>query len=336
MGRIVNFGEIMLRLTPPGHTRFVQAERFDIVYGGTEANVAVALAQWDMDSCLVTRLPAHELGQAAVNFLRRYGVDTTFIARGGERIGVYYLEQGASQRSSKVIYDRARSAFAQATEDAFDWDAILAGADWFHFTGITAALGAPLAGMCLAACKQARARGVTVSCDINYRKNLWREAEAGATLEKIMPYVDVCIANEEQARVLFGIACPDEAADLQAKSRYAAEQLHARFGCRYVALTLRSGASADNNTIGAMLYDGETHLVSRFYDVHIVDRVGGGDAFDAGLIYGLCKGLPARDALDFAMASDALKHSIPGDTNHVCAEEVWALAHGDGSGRVQR
>jgi len=341
MKRVVTLGEIMLRLAPPGFARFVQTDGFDASYGGGEANVAVALANFGLEAAFVTKLPAHEMGQAAVNALRRYGVDTRHIVRGGNRIGIYFLERGANQRASKVIYDRAGSAIAEATADEFDWDAIFDGADWFHFTGITPAISPEAAALCLAAAQAARAKNISVSCDLNYRKNLWTKAQANETMAKLMPYVTHCIANEEDAADVFNIHAP--ATDINAGALNhdgyidVAKQLTARFGFAQVAITLRQSLSASHNNWGALLYDGTAAHFSPTYEItDIVDRVGGGDSFGAGLIYGLLNGFAPADALHFAVAASCLKHSIEGDFNHVSVAEVKALAAGNASGRVQR
>ncbi len=340
MKRIVTFGEIMLRLAPEGYMRFVQSDLFGATYGGGEANVAVSLANFGMDACFVTKLPKHDIGQAAVNALRRYGVDTSAIVRGGDRVGIYYLEKGASQRPSKVIYDRAGSAIAKASANDFDWESIFAGVNWFHFTGITPALGDNVADLCLAACKAAKAKGVTVSCDLNYRKNLWSREKAGQVMAGLMEYVDVCIANEEDAGDVFGIKA--EGTDITGGKishegyKSVAKQLGDRFGFSKVAITLRESISANDNNWAAMLYDGKEYYFSKKYAVHIVDRVGGGDSFGAGLIYATLNDMEPQQALEFAVAASALKHTIEGDFNQVSVDEAAKLAGGDGSGRVQR
>lgn len=340
MKRIVTFGEIMLRLAPPGFTRFVQTESFGATYGGGEANVAVSLANFGMDAAFVTKLPGHEMGQAAVNSLRRYGVDISLITRGGSRIGIYYLEKGASQRPSKVIYDRAGSSIAAAKPEDFNWDAILSDADWFHFTGITPALGDTVAGICLEACRAAKERGITVSCDLNYRKNLWSREKAGEVMASLMPYVNVCIANEEDASDVFGIHAAKTDVTKGELDREAykevARKLSERFGFKKVAITLRQSHSASDNSWAGMLYDGQDYCFSKTYPVRIVDRVGGGDSFGAGLIYATLSGYDSRRIIEFAVAASCLKHSIEGDFNHVSVDEVSKLAGGDASGRVQR
>ncbi len=340
MKKVVTFGELMLRLAPEGYYRFVQAEKFGATYGGGEANVAVSLSNFGLDAAFVTKLPKHDIGQAAVNSLRKFGVDTSKITRGGDRVGIYYLEKGASQRPSKVVYDRAGSAIATASKEDFDWDAIFEGVEWFHFTGITPALGDGVAEICLEACKAAKAKGITISCDLNYRKNLWTREKAGQVMAGLMEYVDVCIANEEDASDVFGIkaANTDVTTGKVNHEGYkdVAKQLADRFGFKKVAITLRGSISANDNNWAAMLYDGDNYYFSKNYLIHIVDRVGGGDSFGAGLIYSQLMGYDAQASIEFAVAASCLKHSIEGDFNMVSVDEVTKLAGGDGSGRVQR
>ncbi len=338
--RVITFGEIMLRLAPEGYTRFVQAESYGATYGGGEANVAVSLANFGLDTAFVTKLPKHEIGQAGVNSLRRYGVDTSFITRGGNRVGIYYLEKGASQRPSKVIYDRANSAIAEAGAEDFDWNKIFEGADWFHFTGITPALNDNIAAICLEACKAAKERNITISCDLNYRNKLWSKEKAGQVMSELCKYVDVCIANEEDAADVFGIRA-DNTDVTSGKVNHegykaVAKQLADRFGFKHVAITLRGSISANDNNWAAMLYDGKDYYFSKSYLIHIVDRVGGGDSFGAGLIYSLINDFAPQETIEFAVAASCLKHSIEGDFNQVSLDEVRKLAGGDGSGRVQR
>ena len=340
MKRIITFGEIMLRLNPEGYGRFVQAEKFEASYAGGEANVAVSLANYGMDAAFVSKVPAHEIGQCAVNALRKYGVDTRHMVRGGERLGTYYVEKGASQRPSKVIYDRAYSAISLAEPADFDWDAIFDGADWFHWTGITPALGGNLPAICLAACKAAKKRGITVSCDLNYRKKLWTTQQAQKVMSELVTYVDVCIANEEDAKDVFGIeaAHTDITAGKLDHSAYAqvAKTITERFGCKQVAITLRSSISSFDNDWAAMLYTGGKAYYSPTYRIHIVDRVGGGDSFAGGLIYSLLSGKDPQAAIHFAVAASCLKHTIEHDFNLVTVAEVEALAAGNASGRIQR
>jgi 2-dehydro-3-deoxygluconokinase len=340
MAKVVTFGEIMLRLAPEGYTRFLQADKFNATFGGGEANVAVSLANFGIDAAFVTKLPQNEIGQAAVNSLRKFGVNTSFITRGGERTGIYFLEKGASQRPSKVIYDRAGSAISKASAADFDWDKIFDGANWFHFTGITPALGDNVAAICETAAKTAKSKGLTVSCDINYRKNLWSKQKANEVMTALMNYVDICISNEEDASDVFGINA--ENTDITGgkidKEGYksVAKQLKDKFGFKQVAITLRGSISASENNWAAMLYDGKEFYFSKNYLIRIVDRVGGGDSFGAGLIYSSLKGFEPQKAIDFAVAASCLKHSIEGDFNMVTVDEVNKLAGGDASGRVQR
>ncbi len=338
--KVITLGEIMLRLAPEGYYRFVQADTFGATYGGGEANVAVSLANYGFDVKFVTKLPAHEIGQAAVNALRKYGVDTSYIARGGNRVGIYFLEKGASQRPSKVIYDRAGSSMATATSADFNWAEIFDGAEWFHFTGITPALNAEVAAICLEACKAAKAAGVKISCDLNYRNKLWSKEKAGEVMDELCKYVDVCIANEEDAADVFGIKAADTDVTKGAVNhegyKDVAKQLADRFGFEKVAITLRESLSANDNNWSAMLYDGTDYFFSKKYKMHIVDRVGGGDSFGGGLICAMLNGYDSQGVIEFAVAASCLKHSIEGDFNMVSMEEVQKLAGGDGSGRVQR
>ena len=338
--KVVTFGEIMLRLAPNGYYRFFQDDQMQATFGGGEANVAVSLANFGLDSVYVTKLPDHAIGQAAINSLRYFGVDTSKITRGGERVGIYYLEKGASQRGSVCIYDRKYSAIQQADINDFDWDDIFDGADWFHFTGITPALGENLVEICKIACKKAKEKGVKISCDLNYRGKLWTREEARKAMTELCQYVDVCISNEEDAKDVFGIEA--ENTDITGgklnKEGYksVAKQLADKFNFEKVAITLRSSISANDNDWAAMLYDGDDYYFSKEYHLHIVDRVGGGDSFGAGLIYALLSGKQSKDAIEFAVAASALKHSIEGDFNRVSVKEVEKLAGGDASGRVQR
>ena len=338
--RVVTFGEIMMRLNPEGYYRFVQADKFEASYAGGEANVAVSLANYGMDASFVTKLPDNPLGCAARNEVRRFGVDTKDIVWGGPRLGLYFVEKGASQRGSKVVYDRAGSSIALATRKDFDWAKIFRGATWFHFTGITPALGGECPAICLDALKYAKAHRITVSCDLNYRGKLWSKAEAGKCMAKLVPYVDVLIANEADAADVFGIV--GKGSDVESgkldKQGYVsvAEQLVKRFGCKKVAITLRTSLSAFDNKWAGMLYDGKKAFFSNEYNVHIVDRVGGGDSFGGGLIQALATGRKPQAAIDFAVAASCLKHSIEHDFNHVTVAEVETLAAGNGTGRVQR
>lgn len=340
MAKVVTFGELMLRLAPNGYYRFFQNDQMQATFGGGEANVAVSLANYGIDSVYVTKLPAHAIGQAAVNSLRQFGVDTSKIVRGGERVGIYYLEKGASQRGSVCIYDRAYSAIQMAKPDDFNWNDIFEGADWFHFTGITPALGENLVEICKEACIEAKKRGIKISCDLNYRGKLWTREQARVAMTELCKYVDVCISNEEDAKDVFGIEA--ENTDIYGGKlnhegyKSVAKQLAEKFGFEKVAITLRSSISASDNDWAGMLYDGENYCFSKSYHLHIVDRVGGGDSFGGGLIYALLNEKSTQDAIEFAVAASALKHSVEGDYNRVSVAEVEKLAGGDGSGRVQR
>lgn len=342
MSKFVTFGEIMMRLNPEGYLRFVQAERFEASYAGGEANVAVSLANFGLDASFVTKLPANPLGESARNEVRRFGVDTSSIVWGGPRLGLYFVEKGASQRASKVVYDRAGSSIALAKRADFDWPKILKGAKWFHFTGITPALGGELPAICLDALKACRAKGVTVSCDLNYRGKLWTREEAGRCMARLVPYADVLVANEADAADVFGIRA--EGTDVDSgrldKDGYVsvARKLAERFGAKKVAITLRTSISASDNKWAGMLYDAKSRkaFFSTEYAVRIVDRVGGGDSFCGGLVYALATGRRDQAAIDFAVAASCLKHSIEHDFNHVSVQEVESLAAGNASGRVQR
>lgn len=340
MKKIVTLGEIMLRLSTPGNKRFVQSDSFDAVFGGGEANVAVSCANYGHEVYFVSKLPEHEIGQSAINALRKYGVKTDYIARGGDRIGIYYLETGASMRPSKVIYDRAHSAIAEASATDFDFDKIMEGASWFHWSGITPAISEKAARLTELACQAAKRHHVTVSVDLNFRKKLWTKEQAQAVMRPLMQYVDVCIGNEEDAELCLGFK-PD--ADVVGgktdaegyKSIFAA--MADEFGFKYVISTLRESFSASHNGWKAMIYNGKEFYVSKRYDITpIIDRVGGGDAFSGGIIHGLLTMETQAEALEFAVAASALKHTINGDFNLVSEEEVKALAGGDASGRVQR
>ena len=341
MAKVVTLGEIMLRLSTPGNSRFVQSDSFDVVYGGGEANVAVSCANYGHDAYFVTKLPTHEIGQCAVNALRKYGVHTNYIARGGDRVGIYYLETGASMRASKVIYDRANSAIAEADPKDFDFDKIMEGADWFHWSGITPAISDKAAELTKLACEAAKRHGVIVSVDLNFRKKLWTSEKAISIMRPLMQYVDVCIGNEEDAELCLGFK-PE--ADVTGGKTDAAgykaifKEMAEKFGFKYVVSTLRESFSATHNGWKALIYNGKEFYESKRYDINpIIDRVGGGDSFSGGLIHGLLTySTDQGKALEFAVAASALKHTIPGDFNLVSASEVEGLAGGDASGRVQR
>ena len=339
MAKVITFGEIMLRLSPAGTGRFVQSDAFDVIYGGGEANVAVSCANYGDAAYFVSKLPAHEIGQAAVNSLRRYGVNTDYIARGGDRVGIYYCETGSAMRPSKVIYDRAGSAIAEADPADFDFDKIMEGADWFHWSGITPAISDKAAELTKLACQAAKRHGVTVSCDLNYRKKHWTTEKAQSIMTPLMEYVDVCITNEEDAEKCLGFK-PDsdvEAGNTDASGYHAIfTQMMEKFGFTLMASTLRESYSASDNGWKALIYDGNEFYESKHYRITpIVDRVGGGDSFSGGLIHGMLKFKDPKKALEFAVAASALKHEIYGDYNLVSEEEALALAEGNANGRVQ-
>jgi 2-dehydro-3-deoxygluconokinase len=341
--KVVTFGEIMLRLSTPSYQRFVQSANFDINFGGGEANVAVSLSNFGFDSYFVTKLPKHEIGQAAVNNLRKYGVKTDYIIRDGNRIGIYFLETGASQRASKVIYDRSNSSVTALRNNEIDWDKVFDDAKWFHWTGITPALGKNLQESLLTACKTAKRKGVTVSADLNFRAKLWSEKEAQAVMIPLMEFVDVCISNEEDAEKSLGFKAGTtniENAELDEEGYFSlVKELKKQFGFKAVAITLRESFSASMNGWSAVMHDDKDckePYRSKRYEIQIVDRVGGGDSFSAGLIYGLLKMNDTKDALEFAVAASCLKQTIPGDFNFVSISEIEKLSKGSGSGRVER
>lgn len=341
--KVVTFGEIMLRLSTHGFTRFVQSQSYDATYGGGEANVAVALANYGLNSFFVTKLPEHEIGQSAVNHVRRFGVDVRYIARGGERVGIYFLETGASQRASKVVYDRAHSAITLALPEDFDWDEIFKDAEWFHWTGITPALGSNAISILTEALKVAVFKKIKVSCDLNFRKKMWSTKEAQSVMIPLMEYVDVCIANEEDAEKCLGESAGEtdvESAIIDEVGYFKlAKHLKEKYNFKTVAITLRESLSASRNMWSALLLDSKDCAEpyrSKKYDIQIIDRVGGGDSFASGLIYGLLKKENSKEALEFAVAASCLKQTIPGDFNLVSIDEVEKLLKGDGSGRVER
>ena len=338
--KVVTFGELMLRLEPPGYLRFVQTENLSATFGGAEANVAISLANFGVDSCYVTKLPSHEIGQAAVNSLRKFGVNTQYIVRGGPRVGIYYNERGASQRGSKCIYDRAGSSIQLSKPEDFDWKQIMQGAFWFHITGITPALGPNLVQSCIEAAEEAHKAGATVSLDLNYRAKLWSREEANKAMTELCKYVDICIANEDDAADVFGIKAENTdttKGELSTEGyKSVARQLMEKFAFKKVAITLRTSINANRNDWQALLYDGKDFFFSKKYEIWIVDRVGGGDSFTAGLIYSLLSGKPSQEAVEFAVAASCLKHTIEGDFNMVSVAEVEKLASGNASGRIQR
>ena len=340
MAKIVTMGEIMLRLSSPGNSRFIQSDSFDVNYGGGEANVAVSLQNYGDEAYFVSKVPEHEIGQAAINSLRRFGVNTDYVVRGGNRLGIYYLETGCSLRPSKVIYDRAHSSISEAQPSDFDFDTIFKGMRGFHWSGITPALSDNAAECVRQACIAAKKAGVIISCDLNYRKKLWTPEKAQSVMRPLMQYVDICIGNEEDAEMCLGYR-PD--ADVENGKTDASgyrgifRKMVKEFGFRYVIGTLRESFTASNNGWKAMIYNGDLFYVSHRYEIHpIVDRVGGGDAFSAGIIHCLANGISQEKALEFAVAASALKHTIPGDVNMVSLAEVESLMNGNGNGRVER
>ena len=338
--KVVTLGEIMLRLSTPDYKRFVQSDSFDVTYGGGEANVAAALCNYGLNGTFVTKVPNNPIGQSAINHLRRYGVDTQFIVRGGDRLGIYFLESGASMRASQVLYDRAGASIAEVELDEFDFDKILEGADWFHTTGITPALSDKAAAVAEAALRTAKAKGITTSIDLNYRKKLWSKEKAREVMTKLCKWVDVCIGNEEDADTTLGFKA--EGTDVTKgelnlegyKSVF--KQMNEKFGFTYIASTLRESHSASDNGWSALVYDGNDFYHTKNYEVRIVDRVGSGDSFASGFIFGLVTGMSLSESAEFGVAASALKHTIPGDLNHATLKEVKELMKGDGSGRVQR
>lgn len=340
MNKVIGFGDYIVRLNPPGYLRFTQAESFEINYTGAEANVLASLSWLGIETEFVTKLPENDIAKSGVAMLRKLGVGTRHIAYGGERIGVFYLEKGASQRPSRIVYDRKHTSIATASAEDFDWDEIMKGGSRFHFTGITPGLGKNMPLICAAACKAAKKHGLSISCDLNYRKSLWTPEEARETMAGLLQYVDLLIANEEDSEKVLGIKAKDTNIISGKLSRdgYAevAENICGAYGVKAVGVTLRESTSASDNVWSAMLYSGGKPYFSKKYHIHIVDRVGGGDAFAAGLIYGAEKGFGPQTQIEFAAAASCLKHTVEKDYNLVTVDEILFLMGGDGSGRVQR
>lgn len=338
--KAVFFGELLMRLATRRYERFVQSSEFEVGYTGAEANAAVSLANFGLDAYVMSVVPDTEIGQACINFVRRFGVNTDYVVRRGPRLGTFYLETGASQRPSKVIYDRAGSSITQLSPGQVNWDEVFAGKDWFHWSGTAPALSDSMAATTLEACQAARKHGLMVSCDLNYRRKLWSPDKARRTMTELMQYVDVLIGNEEDSAIVLGVEAKgvDVAAGSLDAERYkeVAGELHQRFGFKYVATTLRESISASENGWSCLLSDGSQCYLSRKYRIWIVDRVGGGDSFSGGLIYGLLSGMSSQETVEFAAAASCLKHSIHGDFNQVSRDEVLALIGGSGSGRIQR
>lgn len=340
--RVVTFGEILLRLAPIGYKKLFQGEILESTFCGSEANVAVSLANYGVDVAFVSKVPSNEVGQAAINSLRYFGVDVSRIVRGGERLGLYYLEKGASQRPSKVIYDRAGSAIGDASLNDFDWDNIFDGCKWFHFSGINPALSDEMHEICVEACNVAKKKGIMISCDLNFRKKLWSNEKANKLMSQLMTYVDVCIGNEEDTHSVFGIEAENTNVYKGVINHEGylkvAEEVSKKFGCKYVAITMRESLSASLNNWSGMLYSSEVNecYYSKEYSINIVDRVGSGDSFAAGLIYSFAQNMNHNKAIDFAVGASCLKHSIEGDYNRVGVLDIENLISGDSSGRVQR
>lgn len=341
VGTFVGFGDLLMRLEPPDHQRFVQASSFQVGFTGAEANAAVLLAGLGVPARVASRVPDSPIGQACVNFLRRYGLDTSTVVRGGERLGIFFAETGAAQRASTIVYDRAHSSFATSGPADYDWSAILDGAAWLHFSGTAPALGESVRGALREGLQQARDQGVTVSCDLNYRARMWSPEQASAEMTRLAPFIDVLFGNEEDAATVFGVKARGSdvtKGELPVDSYQAvAEQLMQTYGFGTVATSLRTSISASHNRWAGMMSTPNGHHVSRTYDVTpIVDRVGGGDSFAGGLVFGLLRGDEPQDCVEFAAAASCLKHSIPGDLDLVSEDEVRSLVAGDGSGRVRR
>ncbi len=338
--KIIGFGDLLVSFNPDGYRRFIQSDTFRVNYTGAEANVLASLSQFGLETSLVTRIPRNPISECAVSYLRKYNIGTDFIKYGGDRIGVIYTERGAAQRPSRVVYDRMHTAICEITPEMLDWEEIFKDAQWFHFTGITAALSDSTAACCLEACKVAKTKGITISCDLNYRKKLWSEEKAKRIMSELVRYVDILIANEEDADKVLGIKSQDTDVETGKLNRTGyidvARQICCEYGCRKIGISLRQSISASDNVWNAMLYDGEQAFFSKEYKIHIVNRVGGGDSFAAGLIYSLINDYSSQKCIDFATAASCLKHSIEEDFNLVSAEEVEALMSGSGSGRVQR
>lgn len=340
MKKIVGFGDYIVRLNPEGYLRFIQADKFVVNYTGAEANVCVSLSMLGADSEFVTKLPDNAIAHVSLATLKKFGVRTDHIAFGGERMGLYYCEKGASQRPSKIVYDRKFTSFADCRYEDFDWDAIFEGASFFHITGITPAISKTLPEVCIKACEKAKSMGLTISCDLNYRKNLWTEAEARACMSQIMKYVDILVANEEDADKVLGIKAKGSDVEHGQFERESyvdvAQQICKTYGTKMVAVTLRRSISASENEWSGMLYTGGKPYYSKKYMIHLVDRVGGGDSFTAGLLYSLANGYEPQHTIEFAAAASCLKQTMELDFNLASADEVERLVQGDASGRVQR
>lgn len=340
--KVLSFGEILLRLASPGYTKLFQKDNLECTFCGGEANVAVSLSVFGVESAFLTKLPDNDLGKAAVNSMRYFGVDTSRIIYGNGRMGLYFLEKGASQRPSKVLYDREFSAISLAKREDFNWDSIFEGINWFHWTGINPALSDNLIEIVRDALIAAKKKGIIVSCDLNYRGKLWRPEKAKKVMTTLMPFVDVCIANEEDADKVLGISSPDTCVESGNLNRsgyeFAAKEICEKYGCKYAAITLRESYNASVNGWSAMLFSADKNkaFYSKKYDIQIIDRVGAGDSFSAGIIYGIINGKSEQDIIEFATAASCIKHTIEGDYNRTTVEEVDSLVNNGGNGRVQR
>ncbi len=338
--KVVTFGEIMMRLNPPNHRRFAQTDVFEVTYGGAESNVAALLAQLGVDAYFVSKIPDNPIGEAAIKHLKKHGVRTDYVLKGGERLGIYFLEIGAAQRPSKVVYDRKYSAISKADPEEFDWERILKGASWFHFSGITPALGKNLQIAVKNALKTAKNLGVKVSCDLNYRAKLWSTEEAQEVMSGYMEYIDLLIGNEEDYEKSLGIKTEglDTSSGKINREAYikVGKEIEEKFGIKSIAFTLRESISASLNLWSGLLIESSMAHFSRKYEIQIVDRVGAGDSFSGGLIYATLSGMEPQDKIEFAVAASALKHTIPGDFSVISLEEIKKLSSGNISGRVER
>ena len=338
--KVLTFGELLLRLSAPGYNKLFQKDSLECSFGGSEANVAVSLANFGLESIFVTKFPDNDVGIAAERSLKYFGVDTSKIVYGDGRMGLYYLEKGISQRPSKIIYDRSFSSISLAKKKEFDWDRLFEGVDWFHFTGINPALSKSMYEITLEACKTAKKKGITISCDLNYRKKLWTSEEAQNTMKILIKYVDVCIANEEDVQLSLGLQIDDnniEQGRLNLNGyKVLSSKLREEFGCKYVAFSMRESFSASRNGWSGLIYDGRHVYQSKKYDIQLVDRVGGGDSFAAGIIYGLINGMTAKNTIEFATAASCLKQTIEGDYSRATVEDINLLIETGGNGRVRR
>ncbi len=340
--RVLTFGEILLRLSSPGYTRLFQKDSLEATFCGSEVNVAVSLAKFGVDTTFLTKLPNSDVGHAAINSIRYFGVNADKVIYGSGRMGLFYLEKGVSQRPSKVMYDRQYSAIAEAKPDEFNWEAIFQDVDWFHWTGITPALSDSMIETCLVACKYAHNAGITISCDLNFRAKLWSSEIAQKTMKELFKYVDICIANEEDAEKVLGIKAANSNVNTgqidKAKYLVVAQEIVKQYGCKYVAISLRESHSASDNGWSGMLYNSSSDecCFSKHYEIKLVDRLGGGDSFAAGIIFGLANKMKTQDIIEFAAAASCLKQTMEGDYNRSSVDEVMNLVNSNGTGRIQR